>query len=387
MESILGYYQTQGFNPVPLDVESSSGWTSQVAKRRNLYERHLHVPMRLLRNAEVLEFGCNSGENALVLAHYGAKLTLVEPNQAMMPRLQKIFEQRGLQHQIVSLSHQGIETFESDRQFDLVVAEGFLYMLPERDNLLRRLCRFLAPDGIGIISSDDRIGTLAELIKILTLRRVNFLRGFESHSSESLNAADELFGEDFRRIPASRPFAAWWQDMLVNPHVPTHLWSFEEILAALEDEGCEFLACSPRWMDPEAFNWYKRVKSPRERHQSLLDAYPAYLSYFLTGRAPIDLARVPAPAEVVTQVGSFVTDLIQACVGEPTVPDWPNSLDAWLSQYPDSEVQQWNRDTKVLLEALGTADPTAIRVAWKSGLVLRRWWGSVYHYVSFVRRA
>ena len=78
--SLLEYYRKNVFNPVPISVEDHKIWNAHVAKRRNLYERHLGIPLPLLRDRSVIEFGCNSGENSLVLAMHGANLTLVEPN-------------------------------------------------------------------------------------------------------------------------------------------------------------------------------------------------------------------------------------------------------------------------------------------------------------------
>lgn len=66
MNSLLEYYRKNTFNPVPISVEDHEIWNDHVAKRRNLYERHLGIPLALLRDLAVIEFGCNSGENSLV---------------------------------------------------------------------------------------------------------------------------------------------------------------------------------------------------------------------------------------------------------------------------------------------------------------------------------
>ena len=78
--TLTGYYQEHQFNPVLIRVEDSAVWRAHLAKRRNLYGRHLGIPLALLRSRPVLEFGPNSGENALVPALWGASLTLVELN-------------------------------------------------------------------------------------------------------------------------------------------------------------------------------------------------------------------------------------------------------------------------------------------------------------------
>src|SRR4051794_27146734 len=87
----LEYYTVNRIDPVPIALDSQSRWVAHASKRRNLYERHLAIPLSLLRGQHVLEFGCNSGENALVLAHAGATLTLVEPNASMHERLKSLF--------------------------------------------------------------------------------------------------------------------------------------------------------------------------------------------------------------------------------------------------------------------------------------------------------
>ena len=138
-----------------------SGWRrTPHGKRRcaehfNLYENHLQIPLSLLRDRSVLEFGCSSGENALVLASVGARLTLVEPNTLVIPRLRDLFKQHGFESHIARLSHEEIGDFQTDERFDLVLAEGFLFTLPNRDIIVEKLCGWLSPGGVGVISFND----------------------------------------------------------------------------------------------------------------------------------------------------------------------------------------------------------------------------------------
>ena len=57
MNSLLEYYRKNTFNPVPISVEEHEIWNAHAAKRRNLYERHLGIPLPLLRDRAVIEFG------------------------------------------------------------------------------------------------------------------------------------------------------------------------------------------------------------------------------------------------------------------------------------------------------------------------------------------
>ncbi len=111
--SLVNYYKDFSFNPVHIPVEKKNEWEIHVAKRRNLYENHLKIPFSLLRDRAVIEFGCNSGENALVLGAMGAKLTLVEPNLQVTPRLEKLFDKFQLSNQIDELRKESIENFNA----------------------------------------------------------------------------------------------------------------------------------------------------------------------------------------------------------------------------------------------------------------------------------
>src|SRR5580658_596497 len=99
-DSLVSYYTNLQFNPVLISVEDSAVWKSHFEKRRQLYERHLGLPLAYLDGASVLEFGPNSGENALLPALFGARLTLVEPNEQVLPRLRELFNLFGVQNQI-----------------------------------------------------------------------------------------------------------------------------------------------------------------------------------------------------------------------------------------------------------------------------------------------
>ena len=97
------------------------------------------MPLALLSGRSVLEFGCNSGENALVLASVGADLTLVEPNEQVQLRLKDLFKTFGLEDRVVEVSTDDIESFESTSLYDVVLAEGFLCQVPNRDVMLEKI--------------------------------------------------------------------------------------------------------------------------------------------------------------------------------------------------------------------------------------------------------
>lgn len=384
--NVVSYYRNNNLNPVPIDLQMSESWKLHVEKRRNLYQRHLGVPLSLLRGRSVLEFGCNSGENALVLAHFGADVTLVEPNELVMPRLKELFNQYGLAERITDLIHEDIDTFVPDTKYELVIAEGFVNTLDNRDEIFSKVCSILSPGGLAIISFDDCYGHLIELTRKLVFWRVFRLEGAENaHGSDSLDLAKRLYLQDFRRLNASRPFEAWWGDVLLNPFVATkYLWSFQEILPLLDKTDCEFYSSSPSWVSTERFTWYKNVVDKQSRHQGLLDEWLQAFPFFLTGLPPAEGFAKPAPSDVVDAVFEL-TLRISEYIDDSSIPissvTYPLELDEYLGQSNDPRLVRFNENMKALYKSVCAPNATVVESAYHEAGNLRDLWGAPCHYV------
>ena len=66
--SLLKYYISKKFNPVPIKFKTKKDLLNHFQKRKNLLQNHLKIPELALNNSEYLEFGCNGGENACFFA-------------------------------------------------------------------------------------------------------------------------------------------------------------------------------------------------------------------------------------------------------------------------------------------------------------------------------
>ena len=186
----------------------------------------------------MLEFGCNSGQNALVLAHAGAALTLVEPNEATHDRLRTLFAEFGQTDSLESLSRRDDRRHSPCRRAATTSSspEGFVCTLDNRDAMLARLFQLASPGGIVITSYNDSYGMLTEAIKQAVLKRaceLASIANWEDRASQRL--AEDFFFEEFSKLPASRPFDAWWQDMLVCPLITArYFWSLSDVLPIAE---------------------------------------------------------------------------------------------------------------------------------------------------------
>jgi len=391
VESQLSYYQRNQFNPVPIRVDMPDVWESHVAKRRNLYERQLGIPLGLLKDRSVLEFGCNSGENALVLASFGARLTMVEPNEQVIPRLEALFAQFGLADDITALVQTDIDTFQDSQRYDLVLAEGFLHSLSNRDDILKKICGLLVPGGRAVISFPDRYGSLIEMTRRLVLWRAYDLSGGQDpHGEESLALSEALYAEDFAELAASRPFHAWWKDSLVDPLNGNEsiLWSYQELVRLIERLGCEFHSSSPKWDSVEHFNWYKNALPTSRRHQLLLEEWGRVFPFFLTGMRPSQ-SQVPAPdAEAVDAVGRLVTvisNYISSWPSSPEVPSYPPDLHRYLTDSKDETLIQFDSEMGRLYETVRLGDAEDLVSVYHDSGLLRQLWGVPYHYLSFAK--
>ncbi|HXD87619.1 MAG TPA: methyltransferase domain-containing protein [Urbifossiella sp.] len=388
--SVLSYYQQNRFNPVLIPVEQESVWASHRAKRRNLYERHLRIPLSLLKGRRVLEFGPSSGENALVLALHGARLTLVEPNEQVFPRLYDLFDKFGMRKQLDGIVRAGIGDFQSDELYDFVIAEGFLYTIPERDALLQRMTRLIAPGMFGVVSSNDFHGGLMELLRRAILYRACRLAGIaDEHSAEGLTLARRLFLADFGKLNTSRTFDAWWKDNLVNPFYVTEcLWSFPTLFRILDEANCAVHGCSPDWMTADHHEWYKNVPSRAVRGERIARNWKENFCYVLTGQKPSRYRQHAADDGVVEAVGwlaGALSDIGRSPRDPDRAPEYPRALDWFLSEQDDPQARQVNVELKALIAALGAADLEELVRAHAESGTLRSLWGTPYHYLSFIR--
>ncbi|MEG4166771.1 MULTISPECIES: methyltransferase domain-containing protein [unclassified Microcoleus] len=388
VKSLLQYYQENKFNPVPIPLGTTSDWDSHFAKRHNLYQRHLGIPLSLLKCCSVLEFGCNSGENALVLASVGANLTLVEPNDQVFPRLKALFQHFGLQERIVELVQTGIDSFESETRYDIVLAEGFLYTLPNRDSLLLKISKLLNPGGFAVVAFGDRCSLFLEMVRRMVLWRAYQLQGINDvHSDEALNLAKRFYGEDFAQLNASRPFEVWWKDTMVCPFLSSaYHWSYPEILSILERAGCEFYSSSPQWGSMNHFNWYKNVLDTQSRHSQLLKNWASVFPFFLTGLSPSDCEWQSAPCEVINSVVALVAKLADYTIDSSVESIvYPDSLNEYLSESKDIRLQQLNLEMNNLYKAIKSARLEELLSAYHETKWVRELWGTPQHYICFTK--
>ena len=110
-QHLYDYYKEAEVAPTFAGLTGEGDLDRYAAQRERLFTEILHLPPRLFADADVAEFGPDTGENALVFARWGAYLTLVEPNPRAWPAIRAYFRRFGLTHRVVAEAEADVAGF------------------------------------------------------------------------------------------------------------------------------------------------------------------------------------------------------------------------------------------------------------------------------------
>jgi len=279
------YYQQQKMHPDNLSVDDVMTLNKHYEMRINLYQNLLRLPVSLFSGKEVLELGCGTGENALVLALNNAKLTLLDADHNVEPHINTLFNRFNVTRQIQKIVFCNIDKFDVSMTFDLVTAEGFINNMNNRNEILIKICHFIKNGGFGIISFPERFGAFLEFIKKTVVWRMYQLSNIDNiFSNDALIIAKELLENNYKRLPQTRNFEVWWKDCIVSPFLTYNdCWDYKEILDLIGKHGCIFYSSIPRIYEPDHLEWYKKLQSSNERYGSIISNYTLRRFDFLFG--------------------------------------------------------------------------------------------------------
>ena len=283
--TVLNYYVDGNFNPVPIIFSNKKKINNHYLKRRNLLERHLNFNLSLLKNKEILEFGPNGGENACLLAEYGCKIYIVEPNIKLHKLIKKNFQIIKKNKSLKLLSKKKVEDFKIKKKFDIVVAEGFINTLENRNFYVKKISKFVKPGGYLILNYDDVYGGFFEYLKSFLLLRLCFKKKINPKSKKGYELAIKLFKNQFNKLNKSRNFYSWWRDQLINPYA-SKVWSMRELINLANSLKLICFSNSPVFSNLNHYNWYKNISERdfyyKHWNKKILDEWKNnYFNFFL----------------------------------------------------------------------------------------------------------
>lgn len=146
MAGLYDYYLTQTIRPTHADFSSDTQLSKYAELRKNVFSR-LTFPSALFSGKRVLEFGPDTGENSLVFAQWGARITLVEPNEEAHSYIRRYFSKFQLIGNLNDVIAASLLEFSTPRKFDIVDAEGFIYTIQPTSAWVKKTAEFLEPGG------------------------------------------------------------------------------------------------------------------------------------------------------------------------------------------------------------------------------------------------
>jgi hypothetical protein len=308
---LFQYYERQDLLPTFGNFKGSDDLRRYAEGRQKFFRDKLLLPLRTFRDADLLEFGPDSGENALVFGQWGANLTLVEPNSKALGQIRKYFEQFDLAASLRELVSADVAGFRSEQKYDVIDAEGFIYTIHPTESWLSVFASLMRPDGYGVVSYYERYGGLFEL----TLKAIHAAAKALS-GKPSLESAELVFRTKWDSIPHTRAFASWVMDVMENPFVRLkYFLDATALVRQIHAQGFATHSSWPNYADPLMIAWHKTEipnevlveKSVRHLERSRLSFAAGRKLYLAGDAAAVD--RIAAGLErLVVDVDALIED-------------------------------------------------------------------------------
>jgi hypothetical protein len=392
---LFQYYERQDVLPTFGNFKSAAELDRYAAQRRELFLDKLALPPRLFRDAEVLEFGPDSGENALVFAGWGARMTLAEPNRQAHDKINTYFAHFELAGRLRDVALADVEGFRSDRRFDVVDAEGFIYTVQPTQSWLRVFHGLLNPDGYAVVSYYERYGGFFELAFKAIHAAAKAITGLPAHEVAKL-----VFTAKWNSIPHTRSFESWLMDVLENPFVRYRYFLDAVALCREADtNGFDNHSAWPSYRDALDVYWHKKVHSDDEKLRRSIQHLRRSRLSFLSGQK-LYLAGESHSVDSISSLLEHLTRDVDALIDDPFGTSLTSAIAGLASLRAaiesaniltdDSSAIEAFGDTLVtisrIFEAIARRDANGLAALTQSEMPFIRAWGQPAHFLVLRKR-
>ena len=263
----IDFYSENEISPIRQDISDRK----RHYERREALYRHVGIAPIFLRDRSFLEVGPGSGYNALYTASLEpSQLVLLEPNPTGVAELRDLFEEElylEMPHmrERVEVVQALMEDYRPETSFDFVWCEGVLSGVSAPRSFLSTMARFVAPQGLLIISCIDNVSHLSE-----TLRRLcaQIVLDRSTTLDQQVEQLLPMFAPHLERLQGmSRRHDDWIIDTVINPASIGDLLSIAD---AVDEIGEEF---EPYYVSPhfvQDWRWYKVITGKNRNYAELL---------------------------------------------------------------------------------------------------------------------
>lgn len=279
MENLFDYYENKDIRPTYAAFKSLDQLNKYDKQRKDFFYK-LNLPYTFFKDKNVIEFGPDTGENALVFARWGSRLCLVEPNLNAHNFINEYFKNFKLSDSIEKLIPQSLSDFKTVQKFDIVVAEGFIYTIKPTISWIKKAKECLNEDGLFIFSFYDYYGGYIELLQKAIYNIVNRSKQININGIE---LAKSIFTNKWEGVGHTRSINSWFMDVIENPFV--RLKYFIDPITLMNEMFIYDMRLYSSWpisKYPYSVNWIKKnMTSETDLLQSIKFTSNKRLSHFL----------------------------------------------------------------------------------------------------------
>lgn len=245
---MVDFYEMHNISPVHQNI---SDIRTHFIRRENLY-RTLGLPPVVFSNKSVLEVGPGSGYNALAFFYWGASVDLVEPNSKGKEEIAKLLKDFDISDNLWNLYGSKIEECQLEKQYDIVIAEGFITEVHNKAEVASKLACLAKKGGVVVVTCLDEISILFEQVKrLLGWKITEDIENF----NEKVTVLCSAFATHLSSLKfCTRPLQDWVIDEFINPSIYTDTFSIIDCIKQF-GEDFEYLGGSPSIFTD--YSWYK----------------------------------------------------------------------------------------------------------------------------------
>lgn len=251
MNQFLDHYINNQITPVKQDI---SNIKQHFSRRSSLY-KSLGLPPIFFKNKKVLEVGPGGGYNPLVTQSFElAQYDLVEPNQYAIEDINKIFSEYMVDTKNIYTYNCMLEDFVATTKYDILICEGMVPGLHNKEEVLKKFNDLLNPNGIMILTCIDEISYLFEILRhYVASKLVSKNNSFD----DKLDIFEAAFSSHLDTLKGMSRFKRdWCADNLMGTMHFNYNFSFKECMEFFTKEYT-FYNSSPNIFTE--YRWYKEI--------------------------------------------------------------------------------------------------------------------------------
>lgn len=311
-ETVHEYYKEQEVLPTYGKFMKPEEMKEFERQRREMFTDKLYLPARIFSNAQLIEFGPDTGENSLVFAMWGADCTLIEPNPKAHPVIRDYFQRYNLSHKLKGLETQDILGYGKqgfvEGNFDLIDAEYSIYTVRPVKDWIVILAHLLREDGLAIFLYMETFGSFLELLMKVIHARVRRLTGLEA-----VETARKVLDAKWKSIPHKRSLEAFVMDVLENPFTRLdYLMEPQSLCQEMYKAGMDLYSSWPPYKDGLRVEWVRKEITPEEALKSEMDFIARSRLSHLTGVPCFLKEAIPGLEDNLKELIRFTDDLIDS---------------------------------------------------------------------------